>query len=75
MMGDGVALSPESDFIVAPANGKLTTVFPTGHAFGLTRADGVEILVHVGINTVELKVRDLMSLLNRGFGQSWAANC
>ncbi|EJN93229.1 glucose PTS transporter subunit IIA [Streptococcus ratti] len=66
MMGDGVALSPESDFIVAPANGKLTTVFPTGHAFGLTRADGVEILVHVGINTVELKGQGFDVLAKQG---------
>ncbi|MEX2785619.1 glucose PTS transporter subunit IIA [Streptococcus sp. H49] len=54
LMGDGVAFKLESDFISAPANGELTTVFPTGHAFGLTRPDGVEILVHIGINTVEL---------------------
>ena len=66
MMGDGVALSPESDFIVAPANGKLTTVFPTGHAFGLTRVDGVEILVHVGINTVELKGQGFDVLAKQG---------
>ena len=66
MMGDGVAVSPESDFIVAPANGKLTTVFPTGHAFGLTRTDGVEILVHIGINTVELKGQGFDVLAKQG---------
>lgn len=54
LMGDGIALKAASDFITAPVNGELTTVFPTGHAFGITRLDGVEILVHIGINTVEL---------------------
>ncbi|MBM7642332.1 glucose-specific phosphotransferase system IIA component [Streptococcus loxodontisalivarius] len=54
LMGDGVAFDLESDFITAPSNGELTTVFPTGHAFGITRKDGVEMLVHIGINTVEL---------------------
>ncbi|MGT2929122.1 glucose PTS transporter subunit IIA [Streptococcus dentasini] len=55
MMGDGLAFQLESDFITSPVNGELTTVFPTGHAFGVRRPDGVEILVHIGINTVELK--------------------
>ncbi|VUW91764.1 PTS system beta-glucoside-specific EIIBCA component [Streptococcus constellatus] len=54
LMGDGVAFKLATDFITAPVNGELTTVFPTGHAFGITRSDGVEILVHIGINTVKL---------------------
>ena len=54
LMGDGVAFKLETDFITAPSNGELTTVFPTGHAFGITRSDGVEILIHIGINTVAL---------------------
>lgn len=66
MMGDGVAITPESDFIVAPANGRLTTVFPTGHAFGLVRPDGVEILVHIGINTVELQGQGFDVLAKQG---------
>ena len=53
-MGDGVALIPDSDTVLAPVNGKVMTVFPTGHAYGILRPDGVEILVHIGINTVEL---------------------
>ena len=54
LMGDGLAFKLETDFITAPSNGELTTVFPTGHAFGITRSDGVEILIHIGINTVAL---------------------
>lgn len=66
MMGDGVDLKLESDFISAPANGVLTTVFPTGHAFGLTRADGVELLVHIGIDTVNLKGEGFDVLAKQG---------
>lgn len=53
-MGDGVAFELEDDLVCAPVSGELTAVFPTGHAFGIQRSDGVEILIHIGINTVEL---------------------
>ena len=66
LMGDGVAFKLESDFISAPANGELTTVFPTGYAFGLTRPDGVELLVHIGINTVELNGKGFDVLAKAG---------
>jgi len=55
MMGGGVAFELKGDTIVAPCSGKLSVVFHTGHAFGITRLDGVEMLVHIGINTVELE--------------------
>ncbi|MGT2935887.1 glucose PTS transporter subunit IIA [Streptococcus castoreus] len=55
IMGDGLAFRLHSDFIGSPINGELTTVFPTGHAFGVKGKNGIEILVHIGINTVELK--------------------
>ncbi|MDO4500027.1 MAG: PTS glucose transporter subunit IIA [Erysipelotrichaceae bacterium] len=53
-MGDGVAIIPDSSEIVAPCDGELTLVANTGHAFGMTTKDGVEILVHIGIDTVHL---------------------
>ncbi|MGT2925041.1 beta-glucoside-specific PTS transporter subunit IIABC [Streptococcus caviae] len=65
-MGDGVALIPESDTVLAPVNGTLTTVFPTGHAYGIVRPDGVEVLVHIGINTVELAGEGFTSLAAQG---------
>ena len=54
MMGDGAAVIPEDGKIVAPVDGTLTTIAPSGHAFGYTTKDGVEILVHVGLETVGL---------------------
>lgn len=57
MMGDSIAFTYSADkaVICAPANGTLTVLFPTGHAFGITMKNGVELLVHIGINTVESK--------------------
>ncbi|MGV3303943.1 beta-glucoside-specific PTS transporter subunit IIABC [Streptococcus suis] len=65
-MGDGVALVPTSGDVVAPVNGQLTTVFPTGHAYGIVRPDGVEVLVHIGINTVDLAGQGFTSLVQQG---------
>ncbi|MCI8576760.1 MAG: PTS glucose transporter subunit IIA [Lachnospiraceae bacterium] len=52
MMGDGVAFELKGDVIYAPCNGTLAAAFPTGHAFGFAMKDGVELLIHIGINTV-----------------------
>lgn len=55
MMGDGFAVSPTDDNIYAPVKGTISTVFPTKHAIGITTPDGLEILVHMGLDTVELE--------------------
>lgn len=57
MLGDGVAIVPDGDYITAPCKGKITMLYPTLHAFGMRTKDGLEILVHIGINTVELDGR------------------
>ena len=54
-LGEGVAFLPEKGEILAPADGMVVTAFPTGHAVGLRLEHGIELLIHVGINTVELK--------------------
>ncbi|WP_430606000.1 N-acetylglucosamine-specific PTS transporter subunit IIBC [Enterococcus sp. DIV0180] len=54
MMGDGFAVIPESGEIFAPVAGKVTSVFPTKHAIGLVTESGIEVLVHMGIDTVQL---------------------
>lgn len=66
MLGDGVAFKLDSDFICAPANGQLTTLFPTGHAFGITTKEGIELLVHIGIDTVNLKGEGFDVLVEQG---------
>lgn len=55
MMGDGAAVEPTVGTAVAPVSGELVTLFPTGHAFGIRTREGLEILVHIGLNTVEMK--------------------
>lgn len=53
-MGDGLAAYPVAGDLVAPITGEVVTVFPTGHAFGIKTAAGTEVLVHIGLNTVDL---------------------
>lgn len=54
ILGKGVAIRPANGSIKAPADGTVSTVFPTGHAVAVTTDDGVEILVHIGLDTVSL---------------------
>ncbi len=54
MLGQTIAFELKEDIIVSPSNGILEVMYPTGHAFAVRRNDGLGILVHVGINTVDL---------------------
>lgn len=54
LLGQTIAFNLQDETIVAPCNGVLEVMYPTGHAFGIRRPDGLGVLVHVGINTVNL---------------------
>lgn len=53
-LGDGVAINPEDGMVYAPCDGTVTLLFPTRHAVGVRTESGVEVLIHIGINTVQL---------------------
>ena len=55
IMGEGAGIEPEEETVVAPFDGEITSVVDTGHAVGLTSSDGVELLIHVGVDTVKMK--------------------
>lgn len=55
MMGDGFAILPTKEEVFAPISGKITNIFPTKHAMGIQTESGLEVLLHMGLDTVELK--------------------
>lgn len=55
MLGDGIAILPMDHMFYAPISGEIVTLFPTGHAYGIKGKDGTEILVHIGVDTVEIE--------------------
>ena len=55
MMGEGYAIEPSNNNVYAPVSGRVTSVFETQHAIGILSAAGLEVLVHMGLDTVELK--------------------
>jgi PTS system beta-glucosides-specific IIC component len=65
-LGEGIATIPEVGEVYAPCDGEISTFFPTGHAIGLTAADGAEILIHVGMDTVELNGEGFTPLAKQG---------
>lgn len=65
-MGDGVGILPEEGKLYAPFDGSADVVFPTGHAVGMTGENGVEILLHIGIDTVQLDGKGFKTYVNQG---------
>lgn len=66
IVGDGIAIRPNGDTIVAPVNGTIGKIFETNHAFSIESEDGVELFVHFGIDTVELKGEGFTRLAEEG---------
>lgn len=65
-MGDGMGILPEEGKLYAPFDGSADVVFPTGHAVGMTGENGVEILLHIGIDTVQLDGKGFKTYVNQG---------
>lgn len=66
MLGDGIAIQAEDGLVVSPVKGKVLQIFPTNHAVGIISDEGIEILIHLGIDTVELKGKGFTRLAEPG---------
>lgn len=66
MLGQGAVIRPSKGEVVAPFDGKVSVFFPTKHAIGLTSQDGIEVLVHIGVNTVELNGKYFDAKVSQG---------
>ena len=65
-LGNGCGIEPDSDTVYAPFNGSITQVADTKHAVGLESSDGVELLIHVGMDTVEMNGKGFKALVKIG---------
>lgn len=66
MMGDGVVIFPTENILAAPVAGQITMIFPSKHAIGIKTDDGVEILIHIGLDTVKLEGKPFTLLVSEG---------
>ncbi len=66
MMGDGIAVNPVTNVVAAPVQGKVVQVFPTKHAVGIQAENGAEILIHIGLDTVNLEGEGFVSHVKEG---------
>ncbi len=66
IIGDGFAIRPISNDVYSPVSGKISQIADTLHAYGITTYDGLEILVHIGLDTVELNGEGFVPLVKEG---------
>jgi sugar PTS system EIIA component len=66
MVGDGVAIDPSGTVAVAPIRGTLVKLFPGGHAFGIAASNDIELIVHIGLDTVELNGEGFENIAHEG---------
>lgn len=66
MLGKGVCIIPQGNTIIAPVSGKITNLFPTLHAVGITSDEGVEVLIHIGMDTVNLQGKYFKAFVKQG---------
>ena len=65
-MGDGIVITPEDGNLYSPVDGEIMLIFPTKHAIGLKSEDGAELLIHVGMDTVNLEGKPFTTMANQG---------
>ncbi len=66
MLGPGIGIEPADGLVVAPFDGTVTVAFPTGHAYGIKAASGVQVLIHVGMDTVKLEGKGFTPRVSKG---------
>ncbi|BAM46839.1 glucose-specific PTS transporter subunit IIBC [Amphibacillus xylanus] len=66
MMGDGFAINPTVGEVISPVDGKILNIFPTKHAIGIESDNGLEVLIHIGIDTVKLEGKGFTQVLEEG---------
>lgn len=66
MIGDGLAIEPTDGLVLAPCKGKVVQIFPTNHAVGIETKEGFDLLIHLGIDTVELNGEGFERLVEEG---------
>ena len=66
MLGDGIAILPSDGIVVAPFEGEIVQVFPTKHAIGLRGKSGIEVLIHIGLETVALNGEGFETFIKQG---------
>ncbi|MFZ5968257.1 MAG: PTS sugar transporter subunit IIA [Bacillota bacterium] len=66
MIGDGIAIKPSHGMVVSPCNGTVAQILSSNHAVGIVMEEGLEVLIHVGIDTVELKGQGFRRIANVG---------